>query len=83
MIVNWIVKQLFGAPNGNATISRAANEYVRYRKTPHQVHGFNLSMEVLTPDLISRICNLYAMDVHMIETTNVTQTICGARNVKF
>ena len=46
------------------------------RQSKGSVLGFNLSMAWLTPQLISRICAVYSMDVLFLLQAKVTATIC-------
>ena len=51
----------------------------RRRKTHHGsvVAGYNLSLSLLTPHLVERICSVYRMDVLFLLETNVTSTACS------
>ena len=46
------------------------------RKTQGLISGFNLSMSFVTAPLIERICEIYHMDVMLLQLTGVTRTIC-------
>ena len=50
----------------------------RRRKTHGSVvAGYNLSISLLTPQLVERICTVYRMDVLFLQETNVTSTTCS------
>lgn len=40
------------------------------------IEGFNLTVSALTPAMIDKICELYAMDVEMLRMTGVSPTGC-------
>jgi hypothetical protein len=46
------------------------------RKSLTLVQGFNLSLAVLPPTLIHQICQLYWVDVLLLQMTQVSTTIC-------
>jgi hypothetical protein len=51
------------------------------RRTTHgsvvAAAGYNLSLSILTPQLVERICSVYRMDVLFLQETNVTSTACS------
>lgn len=61
-----VLQDLFGLPSHQ--LSR--------RQSKGLVLGFNLSVALLTPEVISRICTVYSMDVLFLRETKVTSTIC-------
>lgn len=64
--MDGVLQDLFGLPSHQ--LSR--------RQSKGLVLGFNLSVALLTPQLISRICKVYSMDVLFLKETKVTSTIC-------
>lgn len=47
------------------------------RKSPTLVQGFNLSQALLPPTVIFQICQLYRVDVLLLQMTQVSTTICN------
>ena len=64
--MDMVLQDLFGVPSHR--LSR--------RQSKGLVLGFNLSIALLTPEVISRICTMYSMDVLFLLQTRVTSTIC-------
>jgi hypothetical protein len=52
------------------------------RKTQGLVSGFNLSMSFVTASLMERICEIYPMDVLLLQLTGVTRTMCERHTQK-
>ena len=64
--MDMVLQDLFGVPS----------QQLSRRQSKGLLLGFNLSMAVLTPEVISRICAVYSMDVLFLLQTRVTSTIC-------
>jgi hypothetical protein len=47
------------------------------RQTRGLVAGYNLSLSLLTPTLVERICSVYRIDVLLVHETKVTSTACS------
>ena len=52
----------------------------RKRTKGSVVAGYNMSISILTPKLVERICSIYRMDVLFLQETNMTSlsTKCSA-----
>jgi hypothetical protein len=76
--IGRVLNQLVvGSSSSTQATTTTTTTTVSRRKTRSVMAGFNMSLSVLTPSLRQRICEIYQMDVLLLQQTGgVSRTIC-------
>lgn len=57
-------------------VGLTSDEIVPKQQASGVQRGFNLTPSILTPELVNKICKLYAMDVLMMRETGISHSVC-------